>query len=251
MLDLSGKKILITGASSGIGRACAIACARQGATLAMLGRNAERLAETRSRCDNAQMHYTATVDLIDYDQVPDVVAACHESIGDFHGLVNAAGVSMTLPLSSLRPEQTNRLFETNVTAGMNLTRLVVDRRRWAADGGSVVFVASVMGMVGEKGKTAYALTKGALLGGTRAIALELAGRSIRVNSVSPGVVKTPLSDAAVYSQSEASRQRIADLHPLGLGRPEDVADAVVFLLADESRWITGTNLVIDGGYTAR
>ena len=108
-----------------------------------------------------------------------------------------------------------------------------------------------MGSVGEVGKTLYSMTKGALLSASRSLALELAPKKIRVNCISPGVVDTPMSQSAVYSQSEESLNRIRSLHPLGLGRVEDVAHACVFLLSDEARWITGTNLFVDGGYTAR
>ena len=106
-------------------------------------------------------------------------------------------------------------------------------------------------MVGEMGKTVYSLTKGALIAGAKSLALELAMRNIRVNTISPGVVITPMSQNAVYSQDEESFSRVKNLHPLGLGKPEDVANACIYLLSDASRWVTGTNLVVDGGYTAR
>ncbi len=108
-----------------------------------------------------------------------------------------------------------------------------------------------MGMVGESGKTLYSLTKGALISGVRSMALELAPKKIRVNTVSPGVVETPMSSKAVYSQNEESLNRIKDLHPLGLGNSVDVANACIYLLSDAAKWVTGTNLIVDGGYTAR
>ena len=108
-----------------------------------------------------------------------------------------------------------------------------------------------MGVVGENGKALYSMTKGALVATTRTLAIELAGKKIRVNSISPAVVETPMSKNAIYSRNEESLNKIKKLHPLGLGQPEDIANAAVFLLSDASRWITGTNLVVDGGYLAR
>jgi NAD(P)-dependent dehydrogenase (short-subunit alcohol dehydrogenase family) len=251
MIDLSDKVFVITGASSGIGRECAITSARLGATLVLFGRDAERLAETRSRCQNPDAHVVACLDLREYERVDAVLQDSHQRVGPFDGIVHAAGASKTLPLAATQASDIDSLFSINVTSGVNLTKHAIKRRYWNPNGGSVVFISSVMGVVGEKGKTTYALTKSALLGGARSLALELASRRIRVNAVSPGVVETPLSDAAVYSQTPEARKAITDLHPLGLGDPADVANAVVFLLSEQSRWITGTNLIVDGGYCAR
>jgi NAD(P)-dependent dehydrogenase (short-subunit alcohol dehydrogenase family) len=108
-----------------------------------------------------------------------------------------------------------------------------------------------MGVAGENGKTLYSMTKGALIAAVKSMSIELAPRKIRVNCISPGVVETPMSKSAVYSKDEDSLNRTKSLHPLGIGHPEDVANACIFLLSDASKWITGTNLVIDGGYLAR
>jgi NAD(P)-dependent dehydrogenase (short-subunit alcohol dehydrogenase family) len=108
-----------------------------------------------------------------------------------------------------------------------------------------------MGVAGEKGKTLYSLTKGALISSVRSLAIELANRRIRVNTVSPGVVDSPMSRSAVYSRDDEALNRIRLLHPLGLGEPDDVANACLFLISDASKWITGTNVVVDGGYLAK
>ena len=110
---------------------------------------------------------------------------------------------------------------------------------------------SVMGIVGEVAKSLYSMTKGALIAGSRSLAIELADRKIRVNCISPGVVVTPMTQKAVYSRDDESMKKVTELHPLGLGTPEDVANACIYLLSDASRWISGTNLIADGGYTAR
>ncbi len=118
-------------------------------------------------------------------------------------------------------------------------------------GASIIFVASIMGIVGEVGKTAYAMSKGALIAGVRSLSLELALKKIRVNAISPGVVITPMSSSSFYSKDEERIRKIETLHPLGLGNVDDVANACVYLISDASKWVTGTNLIVDGGYTAR
>ena len=112
------------------------------------------------------------------------------------------------------------------------------------------FYPQLWGLAGASGKALYGMTKGALISGAKSLALELAPKNIRVNCISPGVVVSPMSNNAIYSKDEESLQRVKDLHPLGLGEAEDVANACVYLLSDASKWVTGTNLIIDGGYTA-
>lgn len=249
--SLAGKHIVVTGASSGIGRACAIHCSRAGAMVLLIGRNQQRLDETITMMENPGKHMISAVNLTDFGLVEAVLKSAVEKNGRFHGLVNAAGISTTLPLKLITAEKLDDYFRTNVHAAVNISRIFSKQAYLYNDGGSIILFSSVMGIVGEVGKTIYSLTKGALISGAKSMALELAPRKIRVNSVSPGVVITPMSQKAVYSQDEESLNKITAMHPLGLGQPEDVANACIFLLSDASRWITGTNLVIDGGYTAR
>lgn len=247
--SLSGKNILITGASSGIGRQCAITSSALGAFVILVGRSTERLKATAKLLNSTKYTILAT-DITDYDKT---VLGIENSIGDLKidGLIHAAGISTTLPLRNLTPEKLQPFFETNVFAAINITKWLTKKKYANPKGMSIVFLASVMGIVGELGKTTYSLTKGALVAGTKSLALELASKNMRVNCISPGVVETPMSANAVYSQNEDAYSKIKSLHPLGLGKPEDVANACAFLLSDGSRWITGTNLIVDGGYTAR
>ena len=248
---LKGKSVLVTGASSGIGRACAVQCAAMGARVILFGRNALRLEETRALMLNNAEHLIYTVDLTDYDMVGAIVKDMIGLVGNIHGVIHSAGISTTLPLKMITPEKLDLFFHTNVHGAIHLTKLVSSKSAMAPEGGSIVFISSVMGAVGEVGKTLYSLTKGALIAGSKSLALELASRKIRVNCVAPGVVESPMSNQSIYRQDEELLNRIKSYHPLGLGHPEDVANACVFLLSDATRWITGTTLFVDGGYTAR
>jgi len=249
--SLSEKLILITGASSGIGRQCAISCSRMGASVVLYGRDQERLEETLQMMEPGEGHSALAIDLADYDRMNSSVSEIVKKRGRINGLINCAGISTTLPVNALSPQKMEHFFQTNVIGGVNLTRLVVKSSNFSDKGGSIVFISSVMGVVGENGKTLYSMTKGALIAAVRSMSVELATRKIRVNAVSPGVIETPMSKNAVYSQDEASRSNIERLHPLGIGKPEDVANACVYLLSDAAQWITGTNLVVDGGYLAK
>lgn len=249
--SLNGKLVLITGASSGIGRQCAISCSTMGASVVLLGRDIVRLGETLSLMENIGKHLIRNVDLIEYEKVEEEVQKIVYEKGRISGLINCAGISTTLPLSAVTPQKMEHFFGTNVIGAVNLTRLVIRASHFSDTGGSIVFISSVMGVVGENGKTLYSMTKGALISAAKSMSIELATRKIRVNCISPGVVETPMSKNAVYSRNEESLNLIKSLHPIGLGQPEDVANTCVFLLSDAARWITGTNLIVDGGYLAR
>lgn len=247
---LLNKTIVVTGASSGIGRQCAITLNQMGAFVILLGRSEERLLETVGNFEN-ENYQILVMDVTDYEQTAEKLEDALKTVGKVDGIVHAAGISTTLPLRNITPEKLQPFFETNVFAPIAITKLLTKLKYANPDGMSIVFLASVMGMVGELGKTTYSLTKGALVSGTKSLALELASKKIRVNCVAPGVVVTPMSSNAVYAQDSSAYEKIKSYHPLGLGKPEDVANACAFLLSDGACWITGTTLVIDGGYTAR
>lgn len=249
--SLQNKTILITGASSGIGRQCAISCEQKGAALILLGRDQERLIETMSLLNNKARHVTCSMDLCEYDTVETRMEEIIQKTGKINGLIHSAGISTTLPFKMMNPEKLEYFFQTNVFAAMNLTRFALKRTCISDEDGSVVFISSVMGLVGETGKSLYSMTKGALIAAVRSLSLEYGPRRIRFNCISPGVVETPMSKKSVYSQDEDTLSRIKSLHPLGIGQPDDIANACIYLLSDASKWVTGTNLIVDGGYTAR
>ena len=251
IFDLTDRTILITGASSGIGRQCAITLSGQGARIALLGRDMGRLQETVSMMSNPDVHNVYAHDFAESLDVKEMIEQVVSEMGKLSGIVHSAGISTTLPLRAQTQEKLERFTRVNVHAPMALTKAAVSPACMNPDGASVIFMASVMGVVGEVGKSLYSMTKGALLAGSKSLALELAPRKIRVNCLSPGVVESPMSAGAIYSQSEEALGQVRDRHPLGLGSVEDVANACLYLVSDEAKWVTGTNLVIDGGYTAR
>lgn len=249
--DINDKVIMITGASSGIGRQCAISCSEMGAKVILLGRNNERLKETIEMMIEPSRHFKYSIDLVEYNKVEEVINDAVAKFGKFHGLINCAGISITLPFKYMTPEKMDEYFHANVHTSMNLTRLMISQSYISEKGASIIFISSVMGYVGEIGKSLYSMTKGALIAGARSLAIELAPRIIRVNCISPGVVVTPMSKKAIYSKNEESLNKIKALHPLGLGQTRDIANACIYLLSDASKWVTGTNLLVDGGYTAK
>lgn len=249
--SLVGKTILITGASSGIGKQCAISCSAVGAFVILLGRDKKRLQETVNLLKESVGHKAYLVELTDELEVLSFIKNLKNEPLVINGVIHAAGVSTTLPLRLSTLDRQSLILKTNVMAPINLTSKIVKKNSTLLDGGSIVFIASVMALVGEKGKTLYSLSKGALVAAAKSMALELAERDIRVNTISPGVVKTPMSDSSAYSNTKESIATVSSLHPLGLGAPEDVAYACIYLLSEASKWVTGTNLIIDGGYTAK
>lgn len=250
--SLKNKTVLITGASSGIGRETAIVLSKLGAKTVLLARNKDRLTETKNSLENTDNHLIISTDLSEIEQLEDVVKEVKLFVNKIDGIVHCAGMSSTIPIRSLNETKLNKHFGINVNAGMMLTKLLLSKKYALMDeGSSIVFISSVMGTVGEVGKTAYAMTKGALIAGVKSLSIELALRKIRVNAISPGVVITPLSSASFYSKNEDRLNKIKALHPLGLGETKDVANACAYLLSDASKWVTGINLIVDGGYTAR
>ena len=250
MIDLTGKHILVTGASSGIGRAIAITCSALGARVIGVGRDKARLEETGQEL-KGEGHLLTSVDLVDAAAVSAFMDELKEKGIRLDALVHAAGISGTHPLQVINDEKLSQFIDTNITAAIRITQAVTKKAVFSADGGAIVWLTSVMAHAGESGKSLYALTKGALTAASRSLAIELAPRKIRVNCIAPGVVQTPMVASAYYSQDEEMLNRIKSLHPLGLGKPEDVANAAAFLVSPASAWITGTTIVVDGGYLAR
>jgi NAD(P)-dependent dehydrogenase (short-subunit alcohol dehydrogenase family) len=250
IFSLKNKNILITGASSGIGRQCAITFSQLGANIILIARNKEKLKQTFDKLEKGN-HLIISQDITEYDKLEEVVNIAVDKIGRISGFVHSAGIEMTLPLRSMQSSHYEKMFRINVISGFEIARIISKKKYLDERGASFVFISSVMGILGQAGKVGYCSSKGALISGTKAMALELAKKNIRVNCVLPGVVETELLNKMFENLSEDSKKAIIEMHPLGLGKPNDIACTCAYLISDVARWVTGTNLIIDGGYSAR
>ena len=249
-LNLNNKNIIVTGASSGIGRQCAITFSQLEANVILIARNKERLKDTFNKLERGN-HLFISQDITEYDKLEEVVNTVVDKLGRISGFVHSAGIEMTLPLRDMQPSYYEKMFSVNVIAGFELAKIISKKKYLNKDGTSFVFISSIMGILGQPGRIGYCSSKGALVSGVKAMALELAKKNIRANCILPGVVDTEMSNEMFQRLSEKSKKEIIDMHPLGLGMPESIANASAFLLSDAARWMTGSNLIIDGGYSAR
>lgn len=248
---LQGKNIVISGAASGIARQCAISCSKMGARLILLDINGDGLAETVTMLECPEKHFTAVVDLTNKEKTAIAVADGVKAVGKIHGLLNCAGISTTLAINMVKEEMLDKFFKVNVYTGYFLTQEVTKRANLSEDGASVVFFSSVAGSYGSNGKSVYSMTKGALKSLARSLAVEFSRKKVRVNSISPGVIVTPINQNLPHIVDPEKRALLEKQHLLGLGRTTDVANACIYLLSDASRWVTGTNIFVDGGFSAR
>ena len=241
--SLAGKTILVTGASSGIGRAIAVECSRMGATVIITARNEERLSKTLSLMSGGE-HKLLCADLCNE---ADMENLCN-SVPDLDGLVNCAGIVHTLPFQFINREALHELMDVNFTAPVLLSARLV-KRKSLRKGASVVYISSISGKYcTSPANSMYTASKAGIDGIAKGMALDLAPKGIRVNCINPGMIETDIFKSGVLTdeQLQADRQR----YPLKrYGRPEEIAYAAVYLLSDASCWMTGGNILIDGGYT--
>ena len=239
--SLAGRRLLVTGASSGLGRAIATTCAQRGATLVLAGRDVPRLDETRgSRAGNG--HATISAHLVEAEGRDRVVAQC----GTLDGVVHSAGISRLSPIRMATAQHLTDVWRINYEAPVLLTQKLLAKNQVAANG-SILFLSSIAAFIGVAGVGVYSGTKAALIATMRCLAMEVVKRGIRVNCLAPALVETPLLAATETVVANMDEQKAA--YPLGFGKPDDVANAAVFYLSSASRWITGTTLVMDGGLT--
>ena len=239
--SLEGKTILVTGASSGIGRATAIECSRMGAKVIVTGRNLERLEQTIQQLEG-DGHLLYVCDLNDEAEIDVMVS----SLPEIQGLVNNAGFTKILPLQFISKGEIGDVLQTNTVAPILLFQKLLKKKKLKKES-SVVFTSSLAGIGAcTVGNSMYVASKGAISAFVHCAALELAPKKIRVNAVCPGMVDTGILDSGVLSEEQIKKDQ--ENYPLGrFGKPEEIAWAIVFLLSDASGWTTGDNLVIDGG----
>lgn len=244
--SLEGKTILVTGASSGIGQGCAVMAAQMGAKLILSGRNEERLQETLSQLEG-EGHSLFAGDLTDATVIERLVS----EVPTLNGVVFSAGISMTAPFTFSTREKFDKVFNVNFFSPVELLRLLVKKKKLVAES-SVVFISSVGGNFGfSVGNGVYGASKAALNSISRLCSLELAPKKIRVNSICPGMVDTPLVQGFSENITEEEKQKDINFYPLKrYGKPEDIAGGVVYLLSEAASWVTGQAICIDGGITA-
>ena len=239
---LIGKTVLITGASSGIGRATAIECAKMGATCVLCGRNEQRLQETLQALEGAN-HIVIAADLLTDEGIQAIV----NQTPKLDGVVCNAGINLMSPLYFLKSDEMNTVFQTNVLAPMNLMNALL-RKKNIKNQASLVFLSSIDALNPDVGSSAYAASKAALTSFMRSCAKELAPRKIRSNAVQPGLVETGMMHNGFVSEEDLEKNKEHYLLKR-FAKPEEIAWSIVYLLSDASSFITGSIVTIDGGAT--
>jgi NAD(P)-dependent dehydrogenase (short-subunit alcohol dehydrogenase family) len=246
---LSGKTFLVTGASSGIGKATAVLIARCGGRLIVSGRDESRLDQLLVEI-GSNGHIVSPKSLSDADDVAEWVAELAKQHGSLSGIFHSAGMELIRPARMIKQKHIDELMSGSLYGGFGLAR-AASQKGVLTDGASVVFMSSVAGQTGQTGMTVYSACKAGIDGLVRSLACELSPRYIRVNSLAAGAIATPMHERLLMSSGEGVKYSYEASHLLGFGEPDDVANAALFLLSDASKWITGTIMVVDGGYTVR
>lgn len=242
--SLVGKTILITGASSGIGRATAIECSKLGATCIITGRNIERLNETLTQ----MVGEGHQVFIADITQEPDMINLI-DQCPLLDGVVNNAGITRKKPISFYKQSDLEDVFQTNTFSPMLLVKYILKKKK-LNESASVIFISSISSFSSNIGNGMYGASKAAIRSYMQYCARELSTKKIRANAILPGMIETPLIRGHAFSDSDL--QEYMESYPLKrFGTPDEVAYAVIYLLSDASLWVTGTSLVIDGGISLK
>ncbi|KAF0199403.1 MAG: 3-oxoacyl-ACP reductase [Bacteroidetes bacterium] len=240
--DLTGKTILVTGASSGLGRQTAITASEYGAKLVITGRNPERLGETFHLL-KGEGHQQVPADLTVQSDIDQLVA----SLPVLNGVVHSTGISDLSPARFITSETITKTFRISFDASVLLSAGLLGKKKLAKGHSSIVFISSISTRYPFVGGAMYISAKAALEAYARVLALELAPKGIRVNCVAPAFVRTPMLDETAANYSQEAVNMIEARQILGLGDPEDVANSIVYYLSDASKWVSATSLVLGGG----
>ena len=246
-LNLQDKTILVTGASSGIGRGLCQRLDNLGARLVLCFRNASGTDELIGELTRKD-HVILSADMLHLESIETAAEKLKATGIQLNGCVFAAGSHMLRPLKMMKPEHWHSAFTVNTIAPSHFLKALV-QGRMLSNSASIVFISSIAGLKAEPGASAYSGAKGALISLTRSFAGELATQGIRVNCVSPGVVDTRMSQAMFEKLPPTELAELRKRHLLGIGSVSDISEPIAFLLSEMSRWITGQNIVVDGGYS--
>lgn len=246
--SLEGRTIIITGASSGIGKQCAIDCSKMGAKIILIARNEERLKETLSLMNNRDNHAYYLADFTQLTNIADLIKEIVSANGKISGFIHAAGIELTKPLKLISIEDYEKIFRINTLSGFEFIHQFSNKKNFE-DGGHIVLISSITSIIGRGGVAAYSASKGAMISAIRSMAIELSKKKICINCISPGTILTPLMANFLSTLSEEQYLKRVSGFPLGFGKCTDISNACIYLLSDASQWITGQNFIIDGGYT--
>ena len=249
LIDLTGRIILVIGASAGIGRQTAITLSEAGARLVLVARNEERLNETLSLLEG-EGHRLYSADISVVGKIEDLIRRITAEAGPLDGMVYTAGMEAPIPLMQARPEKVQEVFDVNFFGFFETVRQVTKKGRYHP-GMRIVAVSSCASLCGKKGRAIYSASKSAMDSAIRCFAAELASKDICINSVAPAMTATQMFERYADSNNEESGayKRQMDRQYLGMGQPEDVANAIAFLISPAARFITGITMPVDGGYT--
>lgn len=245
--SIEGKCILVTGASSGIGQGIAVACAKMGARIVLSGRNEARLQETLASLEG-DGHVVLSGDLNQEEIRNEIV----DKMPALNGIAYCAGISQIQMAKFMDQSSLEGIFQTNVFSPLMLNTLLLKKKKIQKNS-SIIFISSISGVYRSQiGEGGYGATKAALTGYVKSLALELSAQGIRVNTIHPGVVETPLLEVSNGTFGEEELEALRQKYPLKrFGKPEDIANCAIYLLSDASSWMTGSNILIDGGFTLK
>lgn len=241
--SLENKTIFVTGASSGLGACTAIECSKSGANLILTGRNIERLNDTFIQL-HGKGHTQLPFDLTVKESLDHLAV----TLPQLDGIAFCAGITKTIPVKHISTENIDEIFQTNILSSMQLIQKLLKLKK-INKGGSIVFISSISTLYADKGNSIYSASKGAINSFSKVLALELAPQRITSNCIQPGFVPSGMLAEGKVTEEQLIEEK--KRYPLGFGEPSDIANGVIYLLSDASRWVTGSVITIDGGVTLR
>lgn len=247
MEPLNGKHIVIVGASSGIGKETAKVCAARGAKVSICARRTDKLEEVLDELGDSHGSYQLDVTW-PKEKIEEVFDQIVKDRGLIDGMVYCAGISANMAFSVITKERFQSVLDTNLVGAMLTTQAVIHLKRVSNNGCAIVWIASVAATKPSGGGLfMYSASKAGMIGAIRSLSIELGKRNIRINTISPGAVETEIWEQ--YRLTEQQKLALFKKHPLGIGKPYDIAAGCAYLLSEDARWITGQDFVMDGGFS--